>query len=631
MPEGKKMVDMYMGGNGGGSPEFLSFQDVKPGERIFIDRLDSVDENMDQRLRQVATYPPEHRGGFVLSVEQLDMTSSVIFVIIDATVDFPISYAAHQYSSQLRMPDVLCAHLVAILSTDIRRRVFLRRGRVTNPGAYVCCSNINCRKVDRAGAFVRFCNTGHFVCANHFISQDQSTHDFFEIQIITTTSEAGVKLPCMEARILYCCFMSDRMGGGFMDRSLLITQTSKYDDFPCIYCKYAHQSGLVNVRDLERQLVDFQLIAAPRKDLFLETPNPRRSLRASESSPMPPSAIDSPRTSFSRRNSSSRYATPEANRRPSSAEPQGPAMHSPKVHISAAIARLEQLDIVRSLPDRIRIMLLRNAEVMMTQGRSVEDIEAVILEQTATDLQSMDLDLFVDLTRLKESQKSRPQSVRQDRSFSRSFSGANMRLLIERPDQFRRGKFEITVNTDASYDEVLEIACEAVGCTEVVQDLMLIKVEDSGWNRKIEYEDVPSDAAGLWGIFRDGDVAQVRRIKTAFVGGRYPLSTIANHDRFNQSIQRKVQEMAQTYEGFLEIRGDGNCYYRAILFGLLEQAIVRQDRVQCFQDLHNVMKAIVFEVSEDARQQDHHQLLSILQAAAGTSTTLSCFICSAWL
>lgn len=626
MPDGKKFGDPQ-----GGSPEqYINFQEVIPGDRIFIDRLENVDENMDQRLRQVVNYPPEHRGGFVLSIEQLDMSSSVIFVIIDATVEFPISYAAHQYSSQLRMPDVLCAHLVAILSTDIRRRVFLRRGRISNPGCYVCCSNVNCRKVDRAGTFVRFCNSGHFICANHFISQDQAVHDFYEVQIITATSEANISLPCMEARVLYCYFMSDRMGAGFMDSGLLITQTSKYDDFPCLYCKFAHQSGLVNVRELDRQLIDFQLIAAPRKDVVIESPNPRRSIRV-DTSPLPPPFVDSPHTVPSRRNSTSRYATPEASRRPPSADPNGQAPLTPKGSlIPAAINRLEQMEVIRNLPDKFRIMLLRNAEVVLNQGRVIEDIEAVILEQSGADLQSMDLDLFIDLIRLKESQKSRPQSARQDRSrsrsFSRSISGPTIRLFIERPDQYHKGKFEIIVTTEASYEEVLEVACDAVGCSEDVQDMMLIKAAESGWNRKIEYENVPIDAKGLWGIFKDGDVAQIRRIKTAFVGGRYLLSVLANHDRHNQSVQKKVQDISRSYEGYLEIRGDGNCYYRAILFGVLEQAIVRQDRVQCFKDLYNLFSSIRFESNDEDRIIDHENLLAVIQAAAGRLTMFLIFM-----
>ena len=43
--------------------------------------------------------------------------------------------------------------------------------------------------------------------------------------------------------------------------------------------------------------------------------------------------------------------------------------------------------------------------------------------------------------------------------------------------------------------------------------------------------------------------------------------------KFNESMKEKIDDMSEHYSGFRPIRGDGNCYYRAVSFSFLERAL----------------------------------------------------------
>ena len=40
--------------------------------------------------------------------------------------------------------------------------------------------------------------------------------------------------------------------------------------------------------------------------------------------------------------------------------------------------------------------------------------------------------------------------------------------------------------------------------------------------------------------------------------------------KYNESMKEKIEEMTGEYSGYRPIRGDGNCYYRAVSFSFLE-------------------------------------------------------------
>lgn len=62
------------------------------------------------------------------------------------------------------------------------------------------------------------------------------------------------------------------------------------------------------------------------------------------------------------------------------------------------------------------------------------------------------------------------------------------------------------------------------------------------------------------------------------LGPYEPLSTLAEEFKFNASFQRRVKSLEEKgYAGWRRIRGDGNCFYRAVGFGLLEAATLSQE------------------------------------------------------
>lgn len=61
------------------------------------------------------------------------------------------------------------------------------------------------------------------------------------------------------------------------------------------------------------------------------------------------------------------------------------------------------------------------------------------------------------------------------------------------------------------------------------------------------------------------------------VGKRKGMDALEEECRFNAGMLRKVRQLAETYDHWRPVRGDGNCYYRAVVFGALEVFLARGD------------------------------------------------------
>eukprot|EP00971_Amphidinium_carterae_P158097 3133826-Amphidinium_carterae.2 len=57
------------------------------------------------------------------------------------------------------------------------------------------------------------------------------------------------------------------------------------------------------------------------------------------------------------------------------------------------------------------------------------------------------------------------------------------------------------------------------------------------------------------------------------LGERKPLETLALECKYNDSKVQKIAHLAETYDAWRPVRGDGNCYYRTVGFGILEAAV----------------------------------------------------------
>jgi ubiquitin thioesterase protein OTUB1 len=103
------------------------------------------------------------------------------------------------------------------------------------------------------------------------------------------------------------------------------------------------------------------------------------------------------------------------------------------------------------------------------------------------------------------------------------------------------------------------------------------------------------------------------------IGPRQRLQVIAADNQYNASIQLKIAELEGTYEGWRSIRGDGNCFYRAVIVGLLEQ-IVRSGNRAAFDRLRRKFEEVdTKQFTFATYEADHRDMLRRLQEAASGS------------
>mmetsp|Transcript_72265 Transcript_72265/g.223306 ORF Transcript_72265/g.223306 Transcript_72265/m.223306 type:complete len:262 (-) Transcript_72265:287-1072(-) len=98
------------------------------------------------------------------------------------------------------------------------------------------------------------------------------------------------------------------------------------------------------------------------------------------------------------------------------------------------------------------------------------------------------------------------------------------------------------------------------------------------------------------------------------LGPREPLSSLAEEFRHNASFAEKVRHLQSVgYGGWRRARGDGNCFYRSVGVGLLEQTVLGCGaRCSAWSDAFaGRLRAVEFE---DAGEHDvHSRLISFLE------------------
>uniref|UniRef100_A0A7S0AKS8 ubiquitinyl hydrolase 1 n=1 Tax=Pyrodinium bahamense TaxID=73915 RepID=A0A7S0AKS8_9DINO len=99
-----------------------------------------------------------------------------------------------------------------------------------------------------------------------------------------------------------------------------------------------------------------------------------------------------------------------------------------------------------------------------------------------------------------------------------------------------------------------------------------------------------------------------RQVTIENIGPREPLSSLIDEFRYNAMFGEKIRHLQGLgYDGWRRVRGDGNCYYRAVGVGLLEYAANRGcDRwAAAFEEQ---LQAFSFEGA--AKQEAHNELRS---------------------
>ena len=151
---------------------------------------------------------------------------------------------------------------------------------------------------------------------------------------------------------------------------------------------------------------------------------------------------------------------------------------------------------------------------------------------------------------------------------------------------------------------------------------VIMFVDQEGWSKEIPREcRYTNDCVFTLFDLSDGDVIELRELATASVGPRFRLCHIADADRANDSLRSKVKTLAKSYAGYRKIRGDGNCYYRAVVYGAFEQ-IIHDGNRQAFRFMYDKFKAVIFSNRE--HNADHNEFLAALAAASGRFDKLFC-------
>eukprot|EP00437_Effrenium_voratum_P016919 CAMPEP_0181447852 /NCGR_PEP_ID=MMETSP1110-20121109/26837_1 /TAXON_ID=174948 /ORGANISM="Symbiodinium sp., Strain CCMP421" /LENGTH=370 /DNA_ID=CAMNT_0023571981 /DNA_START=38 /DNA_END=1147 /DNA_ORIENTATION=- len=111
------------------------------------------------------------------------------------------------------------------------------------------------------------------------------------------------------------------------------------------------------------------------------------------------------------------------------------------------------------------------------------------------------------------------------------------------------------------------------------------------------------------------------RSSLANLGRFEPLSTLKEEFKFNKSFGEKVSGLIEHgYKGWRRVRGDGNCFYRAVGFGLLEQIVSAPEPRRRAAAQRLVMKFKDLSFEEAAARVAHEQLVERLsRVAAGQS------------
>lgn len=108
---------------------------------------------------------------------------------------------------------------------------------------------------------------------------------------------------------------------------------------------------------------------------------------------------------------------------------------------------------------------------------------------------------------------------------------------------------------------------------------------------------------------------------TVNLGPWEPLGSLADEFRFNTNFGEKVQRLERRgYTGWRRIRGDGNCFYRALGLGLLEQLTASglgPKRLDWLAQFRGKLCDVLFE--DLAERSAHADLLACLGGSASAS------------
>jgi len=126
---------------------------------------------------------------------------------------------------------------------------------------------------------------------------------------------------------------------------------------------------------------------------------------------------------------------------------------------------------------------------------------------------------------------------------------------------------------------------------------------------------------------KDGDAVVVRRGRVSGnVGARFSEMTALAvapvlDDEEALMLRETINYLKERgYVGFKRIRGDGNCYYRAVIFGLIEQIVMHKQYMR-FATLAMIFRRVKYD--DESHQRQHHRLIIFLEENAAAASSSS--------
>ena len=79
------------------------------------------------------------------------------------------------------------------------------------------------------------------------------------------------------------------------------------------------------------------------------------------------------------------------------------------------------------------------------------------------------------------------------------------------------------------------------------------------------------------------------------------MAELREEFKFNESLCGKIEDLSTRYVGYRSIRGDGNCYYRAVAFSFLEKAMrAGENGKTTLRSFRSLVEAANFRGNDDA-------------------------------
>mmetsp|Transcript_26664 Transcript_26664/g.51398 ORF Transcript_26664/g.51398 Transcript_26664/m.51398 type:complete len:547 (+) Transcript_26664:42-1682(+) len=96
------------------------------------------------------------------------------------------------------------------------------------------------------------------------------------------------------------------------------------------------------------------------------------------------------------------------------------------------------------------------------------------------------------------------------------------------------------------------------------------------------------------------------------IGEMRHITTLEDECRFNPSKLRKIKNLAKNYHHWRPIRGDGNCYYRAVIYGMLELCFTGSDDRQRLGEVLSSLERVQYDSL--VHQCNHERVLQLLRS-----------------